>query len=49
MENKDKNQGDSAASERATGDLNSPRDARHANRDLSREREARDAALVIIY
>ena len=43
---KDKNQGDSAASEGTTGDLTSPQDACHANRDLSQEREARDATLA---
>ena len=49
MENKDKNkdQGDSGISEGATGgDITSLRDARHANHDLSQEREARDAALA---
>ena len=30
----------------ATGDLTNPWDARHANRDLIQEREARDAALA---
>ena len=39
-------QGDSAASKVATGDLTSPWDAHHTNRDLSQEREARDAALA---
>ena len=43
---KDKNQGDSAASEGATGDLTSPQDAHHTNRDLSWEREARDTTLA---
>ena len=43
MGNKDKNQGDSAASEKATGDLTSPWDAFHANRP---QREARDATLA---
>ena len=33
-------------SDGATGDLTSPQDARHANRDLSQEREAADAALA---
>ena len=42
---KDKNQCDSAASEGAMGYLTSPQDAHHANRDLSREREAMDATL----
>ena len=50
MGNKDKNkdQGESAAAtERALEDgITSPRDACHANRDLSQEREARDAALA---
>ena len=50
MGNKDKNkdQGDSAtATEGALGDsITSPQDARYTNRDLSREREARDAALA---
>ena len=46
MGNKDKNLGDSAASEGATGDLTSPQDAHHANRDLSWDREARDTALA---
>ena len=49
MGNKDKNkdQGDSAASERASGNsITSPLDAHHANRDLSQEREARDATLA---
>ena len=50
MGNKDKNkdQGDSAtATEGALGDsITSPMDACHANRDLSQEREARDAALA---
>ena len=46
MGNKDKNQDDSAASKGATGDLTSPRDACHTNRDLSWEREARDTALA---
>ena len=50
MGNKDKNkdQGDSAAAtEGASGDgITSPRDACHANRDLSWEREARDATLA---
>ena len=43
MENKDKNkdQGDSAATEGASGDsITSPRDAHHTNWDLSWEREA---------
>ena len=51
MENKDKDknkdQGDSAASEGASGDsITSPWDACHANCDLSREREARNVALA---
>ena len=48
MGNKDKNkdQGDSGTSEGVTGDLTSPWDARHANCDLSQEREARDTTLV---
>ena len=45
--NKDKNQGDSAATEGASGDsITSPQDAHHTNRDLSWEREARDTALA---
>ena len=44
---KSKDQGDSAATEGALGDsITSPWDAHHANRDLSKEREARDAALA---
>ena len=43
---KDKNQGGSVASEGAMGDLTSPWDACHTNRDLSWEREARDTALA---
>ena len=49
MGNKDKNkdQGNSAATEGALGDsITSPRDACHTNRDLSWEREAQDAALA---
>ena len=50
MGNKDKNkdQGNSATtSEGALGDsITSPRDAHHANRDLSQEMEARDTALA---
>ena len=49
MRNKDKNkdQGDSAATEGALRDsITSPRDARHTNRDLSQEREARDAVIA---
>ena len=46
MGNKDKNQGDSAASEGAMGDLNSPWDDLHVNRDLSWEREDRDTTLA---
>ena len=50
MGNKDKNedQGDSAATTEGTsGDsITSPRNAHHTNRDLSQEREARDAALA---
>ena len=42
----DKNQGESAASEGAMGDLTSPWDARHTNHDLSWERKARDTALA---
>ena len=42
----DKNQGDSAASKGAPRDLTSPWDAHHTNRDLSREREARNTALA---
>ena len=45
--NKDKNkeqQGDGEAA--STECVTSPRDACHANRDLSQEREARDAALA---
>ena len=44
MENKDKNQGDSATTEGASGDLTSPQDGCHSNRHLSQEREAREAA-----
>ena len=46
--NKDKNkdQGDSGTCEGTRGgDLTRPQDAHHTNRDLSQEREARDAAL----
>ena len=43
---KDKNQGDSGASKGAMEDLTSPWDKYHANRDLSQEREARDATLA---
>ena len=49
MGNKDKNknQGDYAATEGTSGDsITSPQDAHHANRDLSQEREARDTALA---
>ena len=46
MGNNDKNQGASAASEGAMGDLTSPWDVCHVNRDLSWEREARDATLA---
>ena len=49
MGNKDKNkdQGDSVATEGASRDsITSPWDAHHTNRDLSWEREARDAALA---
>ena len=48
MGNKDKNknQGGSPASKGATGDLTSPWDAHHADRDLSWERKARDAILA---
>ena len=49
MGNKDKNkdQGDSAAIEGASGDsITSPRDACHINRDLGQEREARDTTLA---
>ena len=43
MGNKDKDRGkDSAAT--SEGDLTGPRDAHHTNRDLSHEREAREAA-----
>ena len=38
MGNKDKNQGDAAASEGAMGDLTSPWDAHHANRPWPGER-----------
>ena len=46
--NKDKNkdQGDSATKGASGDSITSPRDARHTNRDLSQEREARDAALA---
>ena len=43
MANKDKNkdQGDSAATEGASGDsITSPRDVHHTNQDLSQERQA---------
>ena len=44
---KDKNQGDSAATEGTSGDsITSPWDAHHANHDLSQGREARYAALA---
>ena len=43
---KDKNQGDSAASKRAMSDLTSPWDACYTNKDLSQEKEARDVALA---
>ena len=44
MGNKDKSQVDSTmTTEGASGDLTSPRDACHTNRDLSWEREAREA------
>ena len=49
MGNKDKNkyQGDSGTSKRPLGgDVQSPQDACHTNRDLSWEREARDASLA---
>ena len=51
MRNKDKDkskdQGDAAATEGASGDsITSPRDAHHTNKDLSWEREARDATLA---
>ena len=48
MGNKDKhkNQGDSATTEGALGDLTSPCDTCHTNRDLSHEREACDTALA---
>ena len=49
MGNKDKtkDQSDSGSSEGAIrGDLTSPWDAHHANRNLSWEREVRDAALA---
>ena len=49
MGNKDKNkdQGDSAATKGASVDsITSPQDVHHTNRDLSQEREARDAALT---
>ena len=49
MGNKDKNkdQGDSAATKGVLGDsITSPLDACHTNRDLSQEREARDADLA---
>ena len=47
MGNKDKNQGDSAATEGALGDsITSPWDAHHTNCNLSWEREARDVALA---
>ena len=45
MGNKDKDKGQDSAMT-GEGDLTSPRDACHANRDLSHEREARDAALA---
>ena len=44
---KSKDQGDSAATEGASGDsITSPLDACHANRDLSQERETREATLA---
>ena len=44
---KDKNQGDSVATEGASRDsITSLWDAHHANRDLSWERETRDTALA---
>ena len=43
---KDKNQGDSAASEGAMGGLTNSWDACHTNRDLSQEKEAMDATLA---
>ena len=52
MGNKDKNkdQGDSAATEGVSGEsITSRRDAHYANRDLSWERAARDAALGSLY
>ena len=42
MPNKDKD----PVAEGATADLTSPREAHQTNRDISREREARDAALA---
>ena len=42
MPNKEKD----PASEGATADLTSPREACQTNRDISQEREARDAALA---
>ena len=52
MGNKDKNkdQGDSAATEGVSGEsITSRRDAHYANRDLSWKRAARDAALGSLY
>ena len=43
---KDRNQGDSAASEGATGDLTGSWLAHHTNRDLSWERKAKDTTLA---
>ena len=44
---KNKDQGDSTATERALGDsITSPRKACHTNQDLSQEREAQDATLA---
>ena len=45
-QDKNKDQGDSGNSKGTTGDITSPRDACHANRDLSQEREAWDATLA---
>ena len=44
--NKDKNKKQGDTEEASTDSITSPRDAHHVNRELSREREARDATLA---
>ena len=44
--NKDKNKEQGDREGASAGSITSPEDAHHANRDLSQEREARDAALA---